>query len=411
MPVILPREELDGVAPEPPRPIVWFGVFVVFMIAFVVVALLTWPKGEPTSSAWFWIRLLGLPALGWCVVFGLRLHYYDDETARREARMELRRQDRDKAIEFASEPLAVLGHAFLSAAGEASLSEHVLNGDTLLSARKPGAGKDAIRHTVLDNDEGVTLLDRYRRCFEKLLEQMSETLDAVPHDIPLAVGLHVPAGDEQSDILAAWSDCWKSKRSRHAAAELIRTEQGVMMLDEWLDIWGGLSLEKFMLFVSVQLHATPPPGSGEAAVALLLGWAPLAERRGVTSLALLHRPIVADMAEPREGISKALLWGRAEAKRINDLWQAALEREDKTTLLECASGLSLGLSHTSGFPGVHDIDMAIGDAGVCSGWLAIALGAGQASNAGTPQLIVWREGSLRIAVVQPVIQEEVEATA
>jgi len=411
MPVILPSEALDGAAPEPPRPIVWLGVFVVFMIAFVVAALLTWPKGEPTGSAWFWIRLLGLPALAWCVVFGLRLHYYDDETARREARMELRRQERNKAIEFASEPLAVLGHAFLSAAGEASLSEHVLNGNTLLSARKATAGNDAIRHTVLNSDEGATLLDRYRWCFEKLLEQMSETLDAVPYDIPLAVGLHVPAGEQQADIVAAWSDCWKSKRLRDAAAELIQTEQGVMMVDEWLDIWGGPSLEKFMLLVSVQLHAAPPPGSGEAAVALLLGWAPLAERRGVPSLALLHRPIVADVAEPREGISKALLWGRAQAKRINDLWQAALEREDKTTLLECASGLSLGLSQTSGLPGVHDIDTVIGDAGVCSGWLAIGLGAAQASSAGTPQLIAWREGSLRIAVVQPVIQEEVEATA
>ncbi|HEY4297389.1 MAG TPA: hypothetical protein VGM85_13025 [Paraburkholderia sp.] len=411
MPVILPPEELDGVAPQPPRPIVWLAVFVVFMIAFVVGGLLTWPKGEPTSSAWFWIRLLGLPALVWCVLFGLRLHYYDDETAHREAKMELRQQDRNKAIEFASEPLAVLGYAFLSAAGEGSLSEHVLNGNTLLSARKPGAGKDAVRHTVLDNDEGTALLDRYRRCFEKLLEQMSGTLDAVPHDTPLAVGLHVPAGEEQSDILAIWSACWKSKRSRHAAAELIQTEQGVMMLDEWLDIWGGPSLEKFMLFVSAQLHVTSPPESGEAAVALLLGWAPLAERRDMPSLALLHRPIVADMAEPREGISKALLWGGAQAQQVNDLWQAALEREDKTTLLKCASGLSLGISHTSGFPGVHDIDTVIGTAGVCSGWLAIGLGAVRASSAGAPQLIVWREGSLRIAVIQPVLREEVEVTA
>ncbi len=66
-----------------------------------------------------------------------------------------------------------------------------------------------------------------------------------------------------------------------------------MALDAWLDETGGPALERFRLFVAVQLHETPPQNSAEAAVALLLGWAPLAERLELPAIATLHRPVAA----------------------------------------------------------------------------------------------------------------------
>ena len=109
MPVQLPALPSPARWPSPPKPIVWLALFVVFMLAGAALTLLTWPKNESTSSAWFWTRLLAFPALAWCTALGLRLFYYDEETARLRAEEATLEADRLRAIEFAREPLAVLG--------------------------------------------------------------------------------------------------------------------------------------------------------------------------------------------------------------------------------------------------------------------------------------------------------------
>ncbi|SAL76392.1 hypothetical protein AWB67_04918 [Caballeronia terrestris] len=342
------------------------GLFVVFMLAGVVIGLLTWPTSEPTGSAWFWIRLLGLPALAWCLVYGFRLHHYDDETARQNAEKEVRRQDREKAIRFASEPLAVIEIAYSTAAGESKLSDLILSKEEILSARKPRGGKHAVRHTALDVDVSASTEDQYGRCFDNLLDRMDEALNSVPSDVPLTVALHLPADTEADKLVSAWEGCWKAKKFRHARVTLVPVEQGLMVLDEWLDVRGGPALEKFVLFVSAQLHRSPPENSAESAVATLLAWAPLAVRRNLTPLALLHRPTVSDVSDFHTGIPKALLCGNATNIEVNDLWQAGLFPEDKTAFLESAPKLALGLSHASDFSGIHDVDVAIGHPGVCA---------------------------------------------
>lgn len=185
-----------------------------------------------------------------------------------------------------------------------------------------------------------------------------------------------------------------------------------MALDAWLDIKGGPALEKFTLFVSVQLHDRPSENSAEAAVALLLGWAPLAERRGLKPLAMLHRPVEADETALNVAIQKVLLWGKATAVQINDLWQVGLERKDKPALINSASDLSLGVLQADNFAGIHDIDLALGYPGVAAGWLATALAIEHALQTDGPQLISWRERSLRLAIAQPITPaDETESRA
>jgi hypothetical protein len=178
-----------------------------------------------------------------------------------------------------------------------------------------------------------------------------------------------------------------------------------MALDGWLDIRGGPELEKFTLFVSVQLHHKPPPNSAEAAVALLLGWAPLAERRGFKPLALLHRPVEVDAMVLSAAVPLALLWGKAEASQLNDLWQAGLKGKDKSALVQAASDLSLGISQSDELSGIHDIDVAMGDPGVAAGWLALVLAVEHAAMTGKPQLMATREGALRLAITQPAKEQ------
>jgi hypothetical protein len=396
MPVELPMPRSDT-PPAPPKPIVWLAVFVIVMLAGGGSTLLGWPKTEPTDTAWFWICTLVFPALAWCILFGLRLHYYNEEMDRQQAEDETREVDRTEAIGFASEPLAVAGLAYLSALR----SIDVASGTTVLQAETVESGGGAIRHTVLTlaDDEGS--VGRYRSSFMELLGQIADAINAVPRNVPFDVRLAFSPEVDQVLLLNAWQACWRECEFRPAEASLCPTERGVMELDEWLDVRGGPELEKFILFISVQLHHKPPPNSAEAAVALLLGWAPLVERLGLKPFALLHRPVDIDSMPLNAAVSRALLWGKAEAVQLNDLWQAGLKGKDKSALVQAASDLSLGISKSDQLSGIHDIDVAIGDPGVAAGWLALVLAIEHAEMTGKPQLMATRESTLRLAIARP----------
>jgi hypothetical protein len=407
MPVELPVSTKHGVPPKPPRAIVWLALFVVCMLTSVVGTLVTWPDAKPTGSAWFWVQLLVVPALAWSLAFGLRLHYYQEEVDRLAAEDDALTEDREIALQFASEPLAVVGCAYLCSLGKSNAADTIAQGTTKVGALTPHSGGKAIRHTALILSEDAGEPGRYRACFMQLLDLIAEKLAAIPLTAPLGVCLHLPSDTAQSQLLKTWNTCWQERALRPAQASLLPAGQGLMVLDRWLDIQGGPTLEKFTLFVSAQLHDTPPPDSAEAAVALLLGWAPLAERRGVKTLAMLHRPVEAVPEILNEAIPTTLLWGRTTALQVDDLWQAGLEKSDKPALVQSASDLTLGVSKTDKLAGIHDADTAIGHPGVAAGWLAVALAIEHAVNGGKPQLTAWREGSLRLAVVQPAVQDAV----
>lgn len=402
MPIELPDAGLTEAPPQPPRAIVWLILFIVFMLVGVVSTLLTWPASEPTGTPWFWTRLIGLPALIWCMAFGLRLHYYDEETERLRAEQEARQEDREKGLRFAREPLAVLGLAVLSAHGRDGVAGKIAAGGSALGARTSRGGHNAVRHTALELTGEQDAQGRYRTCFKGLLDQIADTVAAIPPSVPLSVRLELPDDVNRESLLGIWQVCWDEKKLRTAKARLLASGKGLMVLDDWLDVRGGPLLEKFTLFVCAQLHEIPPQNSTEAAVALLLGWAPLADRRGMKPWAMLHRPVQTDGAELESAMSKVLLWGNATADLIDHLWQAALERKDKSSLLDSASVLSLGLSKADDLSGIHDIDIALGNPGVAAGWLAAALAIEHAAQVNVPQLIAWREGSLRLAIAQPM---------
>ncbi|GLU33740.1 hypothetical protein Busp01_35820 [Trinickia caryophylli] len=383
------------------------------MLVGVVGTLLTWPKTEPTGTPWFWVQLLALPALAWALAFGLRLHYYDEEVTRQRAEDEVLREDQAKAIRFASEPLAVVGLSYLCGSGTADVAKKIAEGEATLAAKTSQDGKDGKRHTslpLIDNEDGM---GRYGPCFESLLMRIRPAIMALPQDVPLDVRLHLPDDEHREMRLQAWRQCWSKSGLRHASATLLSADQGLMALDEWLDIKGGPALERFVLFVSAQLHDAPPENSAEAAVALLLGWAPLADRRGIRPLAMVHRPLEVDTAVLDDDVQLALLWGKATPAQVSDLWQAAMLGEDKGALLQTASNTKLALSQTTGLAGLHDIDTALGNPGVCAGWLAVALAIEHAEQTGVPQFTAWRERSLRLAVAQPaaVSKEQMELNA
>jgi hypothetical protein len=403
MPVELPVCISQATPPAPPRATVWLTLFVVGTLCNVVGTLLTWNDASPTSSIMFWVRLLVLPTLAWSFVFGLRLHYFQEESIRLAAEEDALAEDRKTALQFASDPLAVLGYTYLCSLGDKDVATTVAAGKTDLKASTPLSGGKAIRHTVLSFTEGTDEPERYRACFTALLKGIADKVKTLPSAAPLIVYLHLPLDADSAVLMDTWKACWLRLALRPVQMLSLSAETGLMVLDGWLDMKGGPALEKFALFVSIQLHDTPPQNSAEAAVAVLLGWPPLAERYEIAPLASLHRPVEATPTTISELVLTALLWGRTAASQIDHLWQAGLEKPDKPALVKCASDLTMGGSSEKRTD-VHDVDVAIGHPGLTAGWLAVALAIEHSIQIGKPQLIAWREETLRFAVVQPIEQ-------
>jgi len=160
MPIDLPDVSDDVDRLKAPDPKVWVALLVAVMAASIAWTLLTWPEGKPTGTPWFWMRLLGYPALVWAAIFGFRVHFYEDEKHRLVAIAEVDKADREEAIAFGAEPLAVLGNAYLCAMGR-MVSPRALRPSKRRSQRArlvPGMRPFAIRALISMKGKRVSLV-------------------------------------------------------------------------------------------------------------------------------------------------------------------------------------------------------------------------------------------------------------
>jgi hypothetical protein len=275
----------------------------------------------------------------------------------------------------------------------------------MLKSTTARPGEKPLRHTSLSLYDDASASDRYRSAFVQLLAGIKESLDELPVDVPFDIRLQLPANTDEAQMVPIWKACWHNCGYSDASVQLLEPETGLMALDAWLDVNGGPVLERFTLFIAVQLHDESPENSAEAATALLLAWAPLAERRGLKPIALLHRPVQSEAIDFITSLPKALQWGRTMATQVNDVWQGGLTSEDKAAFLKKSGGLGLQASKTKDFAGIHDIDRALGNPGTAAAWLSVALASEHAWRTIEPQLVLARENLLRLAVVQPVAND------
>lgn len=400
MPVILPPQ-LQRTPPAPPRAAVWLVMCVFAIAAAAAYTLSTWPKGVPTGTVWFWIRVLGFPTLACTILYGLRLLYFERERERQDAEREQWEDDCAEATRFAQEPIALLASGYLCSLGILDVAGAMTIGVRRLESSVPATGGETVRHTALRLIDDSDLADRYASCFRELLAMIDDALHVLPRSLPFEIRLDCPGNIEADELCEIWRRCWAETGHRAAEVSVLARDEGVMAVDAWLDAYGGPALEKYALFVAVQLYDQPPADSAEAAVALLLGWTQMAQRNGSPIRALMHRPVEKSGDTLLDVLYTGVLWGRAKPEGVADVWQTGLAPADKPALLEAASELKLGASNTDELSGFHDIDLAMGHAGVADAWLAIALAAEHAIQSGNPQAVATRRRDLRVAVVQP----------
>lgn len=393
MPVRMPNSRWDPVPPTPPRPIVWIVAFIFIVVCWGVYILISWPIGKTSSTFFLFSRLLVPPALAWFFLFGLRLHYYEQELLHQQADRDIFQEDQSEAIRFAQEPLAVIDSAYRCALGHTQTASRIAQ-QRLIVASRPKTGKVAIRHTSLKQFEQSNLDDRYEACINALLEQLGDVLRRLPASVPFEAYVQCPDGLTHEQISVIWRRCWANNH-RPVEMRALSAQEGMMLLDRWLDEYGGRDLEKFVLIVGVQLYGKPPVDTAEAGSALLLGWAPLVKRHGIPIQAFLHRPADAECGAAIDALSSALLWGTINLQQLKGQWLAGVTQYDKTALQQ-AIGNDVQID-------VHDIDLAIGTAGAASTWLATTFAIEHAANTGSPQLVASRQHTLRLAVINPLV--------
>lgn len=372
------------------------------MVGGVVYTVVTWPRGVPTGIPRFWIQSFAIPFLTWALGYGLRCFYCEQECDRIDAENEVLRADRERALQFACDPLAVVGSAYLTGAGTSDVAAILVN--------NTGAGEADVNDfssLPLSGDDEDPL--RYRACFQQLIRAIANRVRVVPGDVPFAVKLQLPEDANKEAVVNSWLACWHAEGLRRTTTGVVNARTGVMLLDEWLDVRGGPTLEKFLLLVAVQLRHTPEQNGAETAVALLFSWAPLASRCRINPIAVLNRPVEAQ-PDGNSALATALQWGGTTGDKVHHLWEAGLGPADKAAIVRYMSDLRSGVPQTDNLSGIHDIDAILGHSGNAAGWLAIALGIEYAANNNGPQLIAWREHQLRFAVVQPPSQTSTDTT-
>lgn len=412
MPVELPPEDCGERKPSPPNLIVWLVLLVVTMASGIALTLARWPAGEPTNTARFWIDLFVRPFLVWAAAFGVRTLYREQECARIDAENAALSEDRRKAVRFASEPLAVLGYAYLTGAGSSDVSALIRkadNKDTSIPDDGTQAGRYELLRLAGDDDDPT----RYRACFNELIALVSESVRALPLDVPFTVRLHLPEMDDRSAaLLGSWEAIWKAAKLRSASASLVASGRGMMELDEWLDIRGGPMLERCVLYVGVRLRDVPSDSGAEAASAILLGWAPLARRQAVRVMALVHRPVESGAGDIEPAMERASMWGRTTLDAVKDVWQIGVRGVGKVRIAKKYSKIwPENDSRSAGQGGLRDVTAWLGDVGPASGWLAVALAIENALQERSPQLVACRESTFRFAVVQPDDKTQSQAGA
>lgn len=400
MPVNLPPSPHNTTLPIPPRLWVWVIAIPWMTLAGAALVLLNWPQERPTHDAWFWACVLAFPALASCAIYGLRRHYWEQESERIEAEVGILAKDRDAALRFAQQPLALVRAAHLSAIEGHSTLDQASANSSGLAARATHSGDAVTRHTALDVD-GLTTEERYASCFTALLNKLASSLACLPSSSSLEVRLHLPRDTPREALAVIWNDCWRAIGLRPAKLMLTPPYQGIMALDAWLDRYGIPAQGELALHVAVQLHPNSPANSAEAAVAILIATAPSPRRMEITAQACLHRPVEVKY-DVTNALTFAMLCGNAIPDDIGSVWQTGLTATDATALLKAASSITLDLSPVNGPSLVHNIDEAIGDSGAAAVWLALALATENAAKTGKANLLASRQHALRLAIIQPV---------
>ncbi|WP_322062446.1 hypothetical protein [Paraburkholderia sp. J63] len=374
----LPPEEANDATP--PSPIVWGLLLVIAVAAGVALTFYLWPKGRP-AQGWKFYGWFAVAPLVWALGFAARLHSYEIRAWSAQSD----NTERDATIQhntsYARRPLALLGYAYDTAMGRDKLAEQVIDGKTALVPRAVRETKEVRAHSELSRDDFPSTGDLLDDVVDGLLAKITPLFHGIPVGAPVEVWFDIHDEEAAAERDAVWARISDALGTRAKTLVALDDDERVMALDRWLDDDTPAAV-KYVLVVAIQLRTEVPAETGEAGVALLLGWpGRVAMDRGL-AIANVHRPTISPSDHNRTVLDTALDWGAAGPVAIERTWISGMTGLRRDTDLALAPQVTAEEA-----PVTTDLDAALGHTGAACGWLAIALAAEQCRANGAIQFI------------------------
>ncbi len=376
---------LPGEAPLPenaPSRLVWTVVFFVLFVATMFAVLMLWPANIETRTPQFWIALAVLPFCVASLVVLRRYSAYEAQRLEVLERNEVSRQYNQRVFDAASKPLAVVAIACRISANESKKMFQALLENTLkLETQQSVAQHDKPVKARWLSVPGITLrsgdatADHVRQrkviawVFTELLSELNGAIQGLPLGVDIVVQFAVSSvlTVEERDVL--WIEAWQRYASRTMRVDAVEPTVILNALDVWLDDLIEAPEQHARLVVAIQLHPllsdTPPEGSAEAAVALLLMPDSLARKHAINHQAKLHRPVRSTLENAHDALMPALKWANASGDEIADSWQTGFNDTTKGHLIKPLNAFGVTRKPI-------DLDGSVGYAGVAAPWLAVA---------------------------------------
>jgi hypothetical protein len=411
--------------PKSPSPIVWAALLVFAVAIGIALILWLWPKDRSPQCWQFYTWMFGVPSVCWAVSLAGRIHVYESTLLQVQSRNAQRAATVNHNTDYARRPLVVVAHALItplktqadeqdheaasdgaeSEAGEQkqttrlTVSARIIAGETSLESKQVRETKEVRAHSDLPRDDHPSTPELLETIGIALTAEMKPQIDRIPLGVQIEVWLDIQDQEATDSALSAWQRAkWQLDRAI-AQPRLLAPGESVMALDAWLDD-DTPTRHKLVLLLSAQLRDNVPAGSGEAAVALLLGSPELVKSLKLSTSTQVHRPVIGSSNHERSVAATALDWGAARPQEIELLWESGLPKtkpmQDHESTLPPSDHEATKVS----------IDDALGHTGAASGWLAIALAAEHAAQGNGIQFIsTFAEQQPCWLVVRPSVSQ------
>lgn len=384
----------------------WSGLFVLIVSGGAALAIYTLPPGTSPNSAWFWIRVAVFPLLLWAFPLFARLSFLHAKRGSAIANNRVSDRELDKCHARASEPLALIGHAWVFSGGdEENEASGIADGSVQLKPRRSGAMRNIdvtarwidIPGQSFNPGNAHSERNRHSEIIEwllvRLLGQITPHLRRLPSSTSLQVTLSL---DAYADVerFGQQLETMLADLQLDIAIKVAATNDKVSLfqVDSWLDETDERIVN---LMLAIQLrHAISKvleKELAEAGVALLLGHPSLAAASAGEPSVRVHRPAKAQHETPDETLAHAVRWGQSSTTEVEMAWKCDLTLNANSAV---RSSKRFDQNARS-----CDLNSTVGDCGCANLWLTVALAAQQAAESGRSQLVLVQENEELIALI------------
>jgi hypothetical protein len=409
--------DFDDLPPErpvpdkPPSKLLWTIVFFVLVLTGVFSVLLLWPAGEPTHTPWFWTCLTAFPLGVASLLVSRRFSAYEGTRLEAQSWNSARQTLAEERYAHESVPMLVLASSLRVTERDAhNGAAQIAKGQLALHSKaSQHEDDDSISARWLEPDDCLLCADDKERhgeliewLFDRLLDDLADSVAALPDGFPLRVVLNISGYLGEKNIASVWNASWAGHGLRDADVTSVAAPVDLMTIDQWLDDGQGPLHRYAVLLISASLSrvldASPADGSAEAGVGLLLAAPTLATEFKTPWSAAVHRPLIAHEADLDHALTCAVGWAQIEPSALEANWTSGVNGETVGPLNAALTRTRVRREDEDPLQR-FDLDSTVGDAGLCAGWLGVVCAVERAREQSAPQLVVRMRADDTVVVV------------